>query len=54
MKLYRENEAALLADLRDGGFFLADRVPAEVLSAVRTRLRRTYPRELPLSENSSQ
>ena len=39
MKLYRENESALLTDLRDGGFFLADRVPAEVLSAVRARLR---------------
>ncbi len=39
MKLYRENEAALLADLRDGGFFLAGQVPAPVLDAVRKRLR---------------
>ncbi len=39
MKLYRENEAALVADLRNGGFFLAGQVPAPVLDAVRKRLR---------------
>lgn len=38
MKLYGENEAALLADLRQGGFFLADRVPADVLTAIQKRL----------------
>ena len=39
MKLYRENETALIADLRDGGFFLADRVPGDVLASVEKRLR---------------
>ena len=39
MKLYRENETALVADLRNGGFFLADRVPADVLTSVQKRLR---------------
>jgi sterol desaturase/sphingolipid hydroxylase (fatty acid hydroxylase superfamily) len=39
MKLYRENETALLADLRNGGFFLAERVPADVLRPLGTRLR---------------
>ena len=39
MKLYRENEAALIADLRNGGFFLADRVPADVIASVEKRLR---------------
>jgi sterol desaturase/sphingolipid hydroxylase (fatty acid hydroxylase superfamily) len=39
MKLYRENETHLVADLRDGGFFLADRVPADVLDSVQKRLR---------------
>lgn len=39
MKLYRENEDALIADLRTGGFFLADRVPAPVLTALQSRLR---------------
>ena len=39
MKLYRENEIALLADLRNGGFFLAERVPDTVLAAIGKRLR---------------
>lgn len=39
MKLYRENETALIADLRNGGFFLADRVAADVLASVKKRLR---------------
>ncbi|HEX7812290.1 MAG TPA: GH3 auxin-responsive promoter family protein [Burkholderiales bacterium] len=39
MKLYRENESALVADLRNGGFFLSGRVPAGVLAAVQKRLR---------------
>ena len=39
MKLYRENEGALIADLRSGGFFLANRVPADVLESVKRRLR---------------
>jgi len=39
MKLYRENEGALIADLRSGGFFLADRVSANVLASVQKRLR---------------
>jgi sterol desaturase/sphingolipid hydroxylase (fatty acid hydroxylase superfamily) len=38
MQLYREHEAALLRDLRSGGFFLAQRLPDEVLAAVRSRL----------------
>jgi hypothetical protein len=37
-KLYRENHAALIDGLRDGTFFLAERVPAEVAKAVRARL----------------
>ena len=39
MKLYRENETALIADLRRGGFFLSGRVPGDVLAAVQKRLR---------------
>jgi sterol desaturase/sphingolipid hydroxylase (fatty acid hydroxylase superfamily) len=39
IKLYRENEPALIADLRDGGFFLGDRVPASVLASLQRRLR---------------
>jgi hypothetical protein len=38
-KLYREHHAQLIADLHQGTFFLADRVPAEVMKAVRARLR---------------
>ncbi len=38
MELYGLHEAALLADLRRGGFFLADQVPADVLAAVQQRL----------------
>jgi sterol desaturase/sphingolipid hydroxylase (fatty acid hydroxylase superfamily) len=37
-RLYREHQADLVADLRRGGFFLADRVPADVLKAVSARL----------------
>lgn len=37
-RLYRENHAALLDDLRQGTFFLADRCPAEALLALRGRL----------------
>jgi sterol desaturase/sphingolipid hydroxylase (fatty acid hydroxylase superfamily) len=36
--LYREHEAKLIADLRQGGFFLADKVPAQVLSSLGRRL----------------
>jgi sterol desaturase/sphingolipid hydroxylase (fatty acid hydroxylase superfamily) len=39
IKLYREHQAELIDDLRRGTFFLAERVPAEVMSAVRARLR---------------
>ncbi len=38
-RLYREHESELIAGVRDGSFFLADRVPAEVARAVRSRLR---------------
>jgi len=38
IKLYREHRDALLADLREGGFFLESEVPAEVMHAVRPRL----------------
>ncbi len=38
MEAYGANEAALLADLRRGGFFLADQVPADVLASVSKRL----------------
>lgn len=39
IRLYREHAPALIDDVRDGTFFLADKVPANVLRAVRTRLR---------------
>lgn len=38
IKLYREHAPRLIEDLRAGGFFLADRVPAEAWSAARARL----------------
>jgi sterol desaturase/sphingolipid hydroxylase (fatty acid hydroxylase superfamily) len=38
MRLYREHYDALLADLREGGFFLVAEVPAEVRAAVRPHL----------------
>lgn len=37
-KLYRENAAALVDDLRNGGFFLSSRVPDAALNAVVGRL----------------
>jgi hypothetical protein len=39
IKLYREHHAELLEDLRRGTFFLAERVPADVMKAVRRRFR---------------
>jgi sterol desaturase/sphingolipid hydroxylase (fatty acid hydroxylase superfamily) len=39
IKLYREHQAELIEDVRDGSFFLADRVPADVMKKVRARLR---------------
>lgn len=39
MQLYREHEAALLSDLRNGGFFLAGQVPDAVHAALQDRLR---------------
>jgi sterol desaturase/sphingolipid hydroxylase (fatty acid hydroxylase superfamily) len=39
IKLYREHQNHLIADLRQGTFFLADAVSDEVMSAVRSRLR---------------
>lgn len=39
MAVYRENEAALIADLRDGGFFAHHSVAADVLSVLAPRLR---------------
>ena len=39
IKLYRDHAPRLIDDLRNGGFFLADRVPADAWSAVRDRLR---------------
>jgi sterol desaturase/sphingolipid hydroxylase (fatty acid hydroxylase superfamily) len=39
MKLYREHEAALIRDLREGGFFLAARVPPDVAAVLGRRLR---------------
>jgi len=38
MKLCREHESVLIADLRDGGFFLRDQVPTEVWSVVSSRM----------------
>jgi sterol desaturase/sphingolipid hydroxylase (fatty acid hydroxylase superfamily) len=38
MKLYREHHAALIADVRNGGFFLAERLPADVRAALHDRL----------------
>jgi sterol desaturase/sphingolipid hydroxylase (fatty acid hydroxylase superfamily) len=39
IKLYREHCGELIADLREGSFFLAERVPADVMKALRGRLR---------------
>ena len=39
LKLYREHQAQLLSDLERGTFFLADRVPASLMEALRGRLR---------------
>jgi sterol desaturase/sphingolipid hydroxylase (fatty acid hydroxylase superfamily) len=39
IKLYRDNEAVLIEDLRRGTFFLDDRISEDVRAAVRTRLR---------------
>ncbi len=41
IKLYREHQSALINDLRRGTFFLADKVPEQVRSAIAARL---YPR----------
>ena len=38
VRLYREHEATLLADVRAGGFFLAAEVPSEVLDEIAARL----------------
>jgi GH3 auxin-responsive promoter len=37
-KLYRENEDALLKDLRNGGFFLAGRMPRHIMASLQDRL----------------
>jgi hypothetical protein len=34
IRLYRDHQADLIADLRQGSFFLADRVPADVMQAL--------------------
>ena len=39
VQLYRDHESALLDDLRNGGFFLRDRVPPAVWVAVESRLK---------------
>lgn len=39
IRLYREHHAELIADLTHGTFFLADRVPAATMKALRARLR---------------
>ena len=39
IKLYREHQAELIADLRLGTFFLANHVPGEIMNAVRSGLR---------------
>lgn len=38
MRLYRENEDALIADVLNGGFFLSDRVPQQAMRSVQERL----------------
>ncbi len=40
-RLYREHQAELIRDLRDGTFFLSAEVPAEVAAVIRRRLRRS-------------
>lgn len=44
IKLYRENAAGLIEDLRRGTFFLMDEVPPEVQPAIRSRLAPNAPR----------
>lgn len=39
IRLYREHESALLADVRAGGFFLAPEVPPDVMAAIGDRLK---------------
>jgi hypothetical protein len=39
MAIYRDNETALIADLRNGGFFAQHSVPVDVLSVLGPRLR---------------
>ena len=39
MKLYREYQAQLIEDIRAGGFFLAEKLPAQVRDALAARLR---------------
>lgn len=38
IKLYREHQTSLISDLRHGTFFLFDKVPQDVRSAIRARL----------------
>jgi hypothetical protein len=48
-KLYREYQSDLIRDLREGGFFLADALPPEVLVVVQLRLKATPERAEALS-----
>jgi len=50
IKLYREHASALIDDLRRGTFFLADKVPQGVWSAVRTYLRPSADRAAALAQ----
>jgi sterol desaturase/sphingolipid hydroxylase (fatty acid hydroxylase superfamily) len=39
IRLFREHQAELIADLRRGTYFLSDRVPGDVMKSLRSRLR---------------
>ncbi|MDB5802155.1 MAG: hypothetical protein JWL63_3094 [Rhodocyclales bacterium] len=49
-KLYRAHHAELIDDLRHGTFFLADKVPVEVLAAIHKRLRALPERATALAQ----
>jgi hypothetical protein len=50
MKAYREHREALIADVRNGGFFLAHEIPADIAAAVRLRLLADRDRAAELSQ----
>jgi hypothetical protein len=50
IQLYREHKSALISDLRDGTFFLSEKVPTEVLNAIQSRLKACPDRAIQLDQ----